>query len=61
MTDGELTRLSNNLTKVDTLEKVSNSSTGAHLGLSISHLISKSLGKKKFNGLSIKSEKNKGS
>ena len=39
MTDVEINRLNSNLNKLNNLEKVSGSSTGANLGLSISYLI----------------------
>lgn len=55
MSDIELNRLIINLTKLDSLEKISNTSTGAHLGLTISHLISMALSKCKFGGLKINS------
>ena len=51
MTEFELQKLLNGLNKIDNLEKTSKSSTGANLGLSISHVIAKALGKKNLGGI----------
>ena len=51
MSEIELNRLKTNLSKLNNLDKVSGSSTGANLGLSISHLITKYLCKTKAGGL----------
>jgi hypothetical protein len=57
----DLARLKNNLTSFDNLEKITKHSTGANLGLSISNVICKTLGRNKFGGLLIDSEEDKGS
>ena len=57
----DLTRLRNNLNNSDSIDKITKTSTGANLGLSISNVISRVLGRNKLGGLSIDSEEEIGS